>query len=84
MSIGGKIFTGFFVFFTTLLGITLYIVNQQTEEYARDQISQRLNLTQARFQKNLQLQQDHTLKLVQTLTLETFPAIAFFPIKNNT
>jgi class 3 adenylate cyclase/HAMP domain-containing protein/sensor domain CHASE-containing protein len=68
MSIGGKIFTAFFVFFTTLLGITLYIVNQQTEEYARDQISQSLNLTQARFQKNLQLQQDHTLKLVQTLT----------------
>ncbi len=83
MSIGGKIFTAFFVFFTTLLGITLYIVNQQTEEYARDQISQSLNLTQARFQKNLQLQQDHTLKLVQTLTSDQKYRSFLSQIKDN-
>ncbi len=83
MSISGKIFTGFFVFFTTLLGITLYIVNQQTEKYARDQISQRLNLTQARFQKNLQLQQDHTLKVVQTLTSDQKYRSFLSQIKDN-
>jgi len=83
MSISGKIFTAFFVFFTTLLGIAFYIVNHQTEEYARDQISQSLNLAQARFQKNLQLQQEHTLKLVQTLTLDQKYRSFLSQIKDN-
>lgn len=83
MSISGKIFTAFFVCFTTLLGIVLYIVNHQTEEYARDQISQGLNLAQVRFQKNLQLQQDHTLQLVQTLTSDQKYRSFLSQIKDN-
>ena len=70
MKLSVKIFLSFFIFFTLLLGLTLYITNSQTEQFEIKSLSLKLEETHLRFDQQLNREQIHTLKLAKTLTLD--------------
>ncbi len=70
MKLSVKIFLSFFIFFTLLLGLTLYITNSQTEQFEIKSLSSKLKETHLRFNQQLNREQVHTLKLAKTLTLD--------------
>jgi class 3 adenylate cyclase/HAMP domain-containing protein len=70
MKLSVKIFLSFFIFFTLLLGLTLYITNSQTEQFEIKSLSLKLKETHIRFDQQLNREQVHTLKLAKTLTLD--------------
>ncbi len=70
MKLSVKIFLSFFIFFTLLLGLTLYITNSQTEQFEIKSLSSELKEAHTRFDQQLNREQVHTLKLSKTLTLD--------------
>jgi class 3 adenylate cyclase/HAMP domain-containing protein len=70
MNLSVKIFLSFFIFFTLLLGLTLYIANSQTEEFEIKNLSLKLRATHLRFDQQLNRERIHTLKLTKTLILD--------------
>lgn len=70
MTLSVKIFLSFFIFFTLLLGLTLYITHSQTEQFEIKSLSLKLRETHLRFARQLNQEQVHTLKLAKTLTLD--------------
>jgi class 3 adenylate cyclase/HAMP domain-containing protein len=70
MKLSVKIFLSFFIFFTLLLGLTLYITNSQTEQFEIKSLTLKLKETHARFDQQLNREQVHTLNLAKTLTLD--------------
>ncbi|MZH02514.1 MAG: hypothetical protein F3745_03700, partial [Nitrospinae bacterium] len=70
MKLSVKIFLSFFIFFTLLLGLTLYITNSQTEQFEIKSLSLELKETHVRFDQQLDREQVHTLNLAKTLTLD--------------
>jgi class 3 adenylate cyclase len=67
MNLSAKIFLSFFIFFTLLLGLTLYIANSQTEQFEIKNLSLKLRATHLRFDQQLNRELTHTLKLSKTL-----------------
>ena len=70
MSLSAKIFLSFFVFFSLLLGLTLYIANSQTEQFEIKNLSLKLRAAHLRFDQQLNRELLHTLKLAKTLILD--------------
>ncbi|MGV7220804.1 MAG: adenylate/guanylate cyclase domain-containing protein [Nitrospinales bacterium] len=70
MSYSSKIFLGFFILLTSLTGLILYLTHHQTEEFETNRISERLIEVQTRLHEKITSQQQATLKLVKTITLD--------------
>ncbi len=70
MKLSVKIFLSFFIFFTLLLGLTLFITSSQTEQFEIKNLSLKLKNAHLRFKSQLNREQIHTLKLAKTLTLD--------------
>ena len=70
MKLSVKIFLSFFIFFTLLLGLTLYITNSQTEQFEIKSLTLKLEEAHVGFDQQLNREQIHTLKLAKTLTLD--------------
>jgi len=67
MNLSAKIFLSFLIFFTLLLGLTLYIANSQTEQFEIKNLSLKLRATHLRLDQQLNRELTHTLKLSKTL-----------------
>ncbi len=67
MSLKIKIFLGFFVFFSFLLGLTLYVLNIRTEEHEVTRIFDELDAAQLKFQAEIKSRQISILKLAYPL-----------------
>lgn len=70
MNLNIKIFLTFFTLFFFLLGFILFVINRQTENFEIDHITAELRAAQFRFDKSVDDQQKHTLKLIQIITLD--------------
>mgnify|MGYP006437637375 FL=1 len=70
MNLSAKIFLSFFIFFTLLLGLTIYIANSQTEQFEIKNLSLKLRAAHMRFDRQLNRELLHTLKLAKTLILD--------------
>ncbi|MFT4578806.1 MAG: class 3 adenylate cyclase/HAMP domain-containing protein [Nitrospinales bacterium] len=70
MTLSAKIFFSFFFFSTLLLGLTLYISNSETEQYEIKALSSKLRETHQRFDRQLDQERLHILKIAQTLTTD--------------
>jgi len=70
MTLSAKIFLSFFFFSTLLLGLTLYISNSETEQYEIKALSSKLRDTHQRFDRQLDQERLHILKIAKTLTTD--------------
>jgi len=68
MTLSAKIFLSFFFFSTLLLGLTLYISNSETEQFEIKALSLKLRETHQRFDRQLDQERLHILKIAKTLT----------------
>ena len=70
MTLSAKIFLSFFFFSTLLLGLTLYISNSETEQFEIKNLSAKLRETHQRFDRRLDQERLHILKIAKTLTTD--------------
>lgn len=70
MTLSAKIFLSFFFFSTLLLGLTLYISNSETEQFEIKNLSSKLRETHQRFDRQLDQERLHILKIAKTLTTD--------------
>ena len=70
MTLSAKIFLSFFFFSTLLLGLTLYISNSETEQFEIKALSSKLRETHQRFDRQLDQERLHILKIAKTLTTD--------------
>ena len=83
MNLSSKIFIGFFACIACLLGITLYVVRDQTERHEVARIEEALALVQLEFQDRLERHQQGILKLAQTITMDQKFRAFLSQIKDN-